>query len=501
MTAKKTAKQNHQRDAVYARQSLDKKDSLSIETQIDKSLAYADEQPKVYRDKGYSGKNTDRPGLQRLKTDIEANKIKRVIVYRLDRISRNIADFYQLYQLMEIHKVEFVSISENFDTSTPMGRAMMGILIVFAQMERESIQERVKDNYYYRIEEDGRWPGGPAPKGFDNARTPDNKPTLKPNDDMEMVKLAFQLYADEINISLGKVGRMLYEKGYRSNRKSGQFDNVTIARILQNPVYAVADNLLYKYYKMRKAHISNDESAWDGSTSAHIVGKKAGNGNTRKYTSLEEQTVYRTNFKGIVSSAVFVSVQERLGDNEKFGRANAPGKMKELAGLLKCANCSYAIRANNFPNLNCYGRSTLHCCDASIKITFLLLRENVAVEIQKQLDMIARMVLENSIKAKKKSDEIAKINKEIENLVNLAALGTEDIKQVSKAIQERKQKIDEIDLAQEKNLLLTEPTGISDCPPLLFHRLNDEAKKAVTHLLIEKILLHENGDMDIYWKI
>ncbi len=399
----RTTKQDIRKDAVYARQSLDKKDSLSIETQIEKGLALSDENAEVYKDKGYSGKNTERPDLQRLKTEIETDKIKRVIVYRLDRISRNIADFYQLYQLMEIHKVEFISISENFDTSTPMGRAMMGILIVFAQMERESIQERVKDNYYFRIEEDGRWPGGPAPKGFCNARTSDNKPTLAENDDIEMVKLAFTMYAEEANTSLAKIGRELYEKGYRSNRENGHFDSVTIARILQNPVYAVADNLLYKYYKMRKAHICSDESTWDGSTSAHIVGKKAGNANTRKYTTLEEQTVYRTNFQGVVPSTTFITVQERLGKNEKFGRANAPSKMKELAGLVKCANCGYAIKINHFPNLNCYGRSTLHCCNASIKITFPILREKVAVEVQKQLDVIACKLLESNVKAKKEA--------------------------------------------------------------------------------------------------
>lgn len=499
--AQKTRTQGIRKDAVYARQSLDKKDSLSIETQIEKGLTVSDENAEVYKDKGYSGKNTDRPDLQRLRADIEADKIKRVIVYRLDRISRNIADFYQLFQLMDDHKVKFISISEKFNTSNLMGRAMMGILAIFAQMERESIQERVKDNYYFRIEEDGRWPGGPAPKGFDNARTPDNKPTLARNDDIEMVKLAFTMYAEEVNTSLAKIARELYEKGYRSNRQNGHFDSVTIARLLQNPVYAVADNLLYKYYKMRKAHICNDESAWDGSTSAHIVGKQAGNANTRKYTSLEEQTVYRTNFQGVVPSATFITVQERLGKNEKIGRANAPSKMKELAGLVKCADCGYAVKIYSYPHLNCYGRTTLHCCNASIKITFPILREKVAVEIQKQLDVIAQKLLESKIVAEKRNDEITKINQEIERLVNLAAIGTMDIEQISKAIEERKQKIDEIELAQERNLSFTEQARISDCLPLVFHRLNDDEKKSVVNLLIEKILLHENGDIDIIWKI
>lgn len=499
--SKTKTNQNNKIDAIYARQSLDKKESLSIEAQIDLCLARADEGAEVYSDKGYSGKNTFRPELQRLKMDIELNKVKRVIVYRLDRISRNIADFYQLYQLMEIHKCEFVSISEQFDTSTPMGRAMMGILIVFAQMERESIQERVKDNYYYRIEEDGRWPGGPAPRGFNNAKTKNKKPTLVPNSDIEMVKLAFKWYANDPNTSLGQVARKLYEKGYRSKRENGHFDNVTVARILQNPVYAIADSLLYKYYKMRKARIASSIDMWDGSTSAHIVGKKVGNANTRAYTTLEEQTVYRTNFAGVIPSETFIAVQERLEKNEKLGRANAPSKMHELAGLVKCAKCGYAIRTNNYPRLNCYGRSTLHCCDVTIPIKFEELRKKVSIEVQKQLDIVAVKLLDDQIKAKQKTDEIDKINAEIERLVNLAAMGTMEIEQVRKAIDERKHKIDEIELTMERNLTFTDHARISNSLPLVFTRLNNDQKKSVVNLLISKILLDEDGNIEIIWKI
>lgn len=199
--------------------------------------------------------------------------------------------------MMELHGVEFSSMSEDFDTSTLMGRAMMGILIVFAQMERESVQERVKDNYYYRIREDGRWPGGPAPEGFDNARTRDNKPTLRLNADIEMVKIAFDSYANDANTSLSRIARELSAKGYKSSRESGVFDSVTIRRILKNPVYAVADGLLYQYFKTQKVCILNEASSWDGSTSAHIVGKRQGNACTGKYTKPEEQIVYKTNFK------------------------------------------------------------------------------------------------------------------------------------------------------------------------------------------------------------
>ena len=98
-------------EAIYARQSVDKKDSVSIETQIEKCEYITKGNVEIYKDKGYSGKNTDRPDLERLLKDIKANKISRVIVYRLDRISRNITDFYNLYSTMQEHGTEFLSVN------------------------------------------------------------------------------------------------------------------------------------------------------------------------------------------------------------------------------------------------------------------------------------------------------------------------------------------------------------------------------------------------------
>lgn len=499
--AKTTIQKDSRKDAVYARQSLDKKDSLSIETQIDKGKEYSGEEVEIYQDRGYSGKNIERPDLKRLKADIEANRIKRVIVYRLDRISRNITDFYQMYQLMETHKVEFVSLREQFETSSPMGRAMMGILIVFAQMERESIQERVKDNYYYRIAGDGRWPGGPAPRGFDIARTEDNKPTLKQNADIEMVKMAFEKYAYDANTSLAKIGKELSAEGYKSNRANGAFDNCTIARMLQNPIYAIADNLLYKYFKTRSAHILNDEASWDGSTSAHIVGKKTGNSNTRKYTSLEEQTVYKTNFSGVVSSATYIAVQERLAKNEQIRRANAPSKMKELAGLVKCAKCGYAIKIYDASNLRCYARSALHRCDASIKIKFPELQQKVAADIQGQLDDIAVKILENSINRQNADNRIAELEEKIDQLLGFVEEKQMSHDLVAKRIKKLEDEINKIALSQQRNLSFADAARISESLPFIYNRLNDDEKKSVAQILIERVLLSEDGTTDVKWKI
>ena len=130
-------------DAIYARQSIDKKDSISIESQIEFcQYELKGGQYRLYTDKGYSGKNTDRPKFQELMQDIEKGIISKVIVYKLDRISRSILDFANMMESFQLHGVEFVSSTEKFDTSTPMGRAMLNICIVFAQLERETIQKR-----------------------------------------------------------------------------------------------------------------------------------------------------------------------------------------------------------------------------------------------------------------------------------------------------------------------------------------------------------------------
>ena len=108
-------------DAIYGRQSIEKKDSVSVETQIEKCMQFCDNSNyKIYKDVGYSGKNINRPQFSKLLEDIKSGIVKKVIAYRLDRISRSIADFSQLLILFEKYNVKFISATENFDTDTPM---------------------------------------------------------------------------------------------------------------------------------------------------------------------------------------------------------------------------------------------------------------------------------------------------------------------------------------------------------------------------------------------
>ena len=158
-------------DAIYARQSVDRIDSISTESQIEfckKEVIGQDF--KVYTDKGYSGKNIDRPAFKELLRDIEMGKINRVIVYRLDRISRSVLDFANLIEVFQRNRVDFVSTMEKFDTRTPIGKAMLMIVMIFAQLERETIQQRVIDAYSSRSKR-GFYMGGRVPFGFELKET------------------------------------------------------------------------------------------------------------------------------------------------------------------------------------------------------------------------------------------------------------------------------------------------------------------------------------------
>ncbi|MDO4607785.1 MAG: recombinase family protein [Clostridia bacterium] len=505
--------------AIYTRQSVDKKESLSIEGQIEQcSILTKGETPIIYKDKGYSGKNTDRPDLKRLINDIELDKIGKVIVYKLDRISRNITDFYKLYEIMDKHKCEFISASESFDTSSAMGTAMMGILAVFAQMERNNIQKRVKDNYYYRTATTGSWAGGPAPFGFKNGRNEDKKPTLIPiPEEIEAVELMFALYYGVEQCTLGQVARNLNERGFKPHKRD-VFDSVTVSKILQNPIYVKADKVLYKYFKKRKIKFLNSEEDWNGTRTAHIIGKKVGNANIRSYTTMEEQSVYLTNFSGFIPSIQYVAVQERLAENQQFTRNNTAGVLEELGGKLKCKKCGLAIKSysqstNGRPYLDCYNNRTHHLCDQKYNnINFWELQEKVGEEIQKQLDNLHGLWQERVKIAYKANEEIKIKQAKLDELVS--SFGDDEIgkKAIKNTVIRLQTEIDELEYRQQvalsssgtleiflkHNLTLKE----SISKGIKYIDLNTEEKRQIIDFMIDKIYLtNDINTFEIAWKI
>jgi site-specific DNA recombinase len=165
------------RCAIYTRVSTDQgldQEFNSLDAQYDASSAYIKSQAHAgwtlikarYDDGGYSGGSTDRPDLQRLLDDIRARKIDVIVVYKVDRLTRSLADFAKLVELFDAHGVSFVSVTQQFNTTTSMGRLTLNVLLSFAQFEREVTSERIRDKIA-ASKRKGLWVGGPLPLGYD----------------------------------------------------------------------------------------------------------------------------------------------------------------------------------------------------------------------------------------------------------------------------------------------------------------------------------------------
>jgi site-specific DNA recombinase len=150
-----------------------------------------------YDDGGFSGGNTDRPALQRLLEDVRAGKIDIIVVYKVDRLTRSLADFAKLVELFDQNAVSFVSVTQQFNTTTSMGRLTLNVLLSFAQFEREVTSERIRDKIA-ASKRKGLWVGGMAALGYD---TKDRKITV--NDaEAECVRNIFQSYLKLSSLNL-----------------------------------------------------------------------------------------------------------------------------------------------------------------------------------------------------------------------------------------------------------------------------------------------------------
>lgn len=491
-------------EAIYVRQSKDKKDSLSIEGQIElcKHECSHPDTSLIYVDRGFSGKNTKRPGFQSMLSDVKEGKISKVIVYRLDRLSRSILDFGQLWNELELHQVEFVSVNEKFDTTTPMGRAMIYIIMVFAQLERETIGERVTDNYYTRIRH-GNWPGGPAPYGMTNIKIENEGgsmvPSLAYNADVQVVEEIFYRYATE-DISLGSLAKDLTKRGIPCKKRAG-WDNVALARILHSPVYVQADEHIYRYYSNRGVkRFSNRIEDFTGEFSAHIVGKRTGN--ERKYTDLGEHVVSLTNFPGKIPSDIWLACQHKLDKNRQVGNAGK-GRHTWLSGLLKCGNCGYSLSVRLWKDrkyLCCSGRGNLHICD---KKSFEQKPEEIEYEVQKELEKILEECNQEHVEITdgaaevKYQQRICEIDEEIKRLVKRMAEASEvSMKYINKELEQ---------LDQEKEKLLNDlekPGGDKrkNYQGIIFGQLDFEEKKMVAQAFVEKVRVYDDM-IEIIWKM
>jgi len=331
---------NNRIDAVYSRQSVDKKDSISIESQIEFcKYELKGGSCKEYTDKGYSGKNTDRPQFQQLIKDIKQGLIQRVIVYKLDRISRSIIDFSNMMELFQQYKVDFVSTTEKFDTSSPMGRAMLNICIVFAQLERETIQKRVTDAFYSRCQK-GFSMGGRTPYGFRREPTiidgVNTKMMVAEPEAAGHVRLIYEMYADP-QTSLGDIVRYFAQAGIT------KFNRITVGNILRNPIYVQADLTMYEFFKNQGAVIVNDAADFTGLNSCYNYRGRDKERQSGRFDFIDHILVVAPH-EGLVSSGTWLTCRKKLmGNRDVSGGIQKKAKNTWLSGKIKCGVCGSAL--------------------------------------------------------------------------------------------------------------------------------------------------------------
>lgn len=476
---------------------MDKKDSLSIQGQIDLCRKEAQGEVTVYQDKGFSGKNTNRPDFQRMMADVEKGLVQRVIVYRLDRFSRSLADFSQLWEVLGRHGVEFISVNEKFDTSTPVGRAMLNIIMIFAQLERETTAERVRDNYYQRAKL-GSWPGGPAPYGFSLGRLPDAtgklSPGLIPNDHMETVEEIFRRYAQD-GESLGSIAKELNAKGIAAPKRA-TWDNVTLSRILHSPLYVMADEDVYLYYQGKGLQFGNGLDDFDGCHAGMIVGKR--DKNVGKYRDLAGQHFSLATHAGVIPSELWLRCQYKLDANRQLG-GNGRGKHTWLSGLLKCGKCGYSVKVMKDGDkyyLVCSGRSNLGVCDQSIRVELPTLEREVQRELERLLEECPD-VDTRDMEDQEEARQLAAIEQKMDRL--MAALAESDdvtMPYVNRTIRRLEKERQELLQAQEKER--TKPH--LPARRIDFAALDFEQKKLVANQFIQAVRLTGN-QAEVVWRI
>ncbi len=336
--------------AIYSRKSkyTGKGDSIENQVQMCKDYSSAKYQGvkleySVYEDEGFSGSNLNRPKFKELMDNIKKYDV--LICYRLDRISRNVADFSSTLEILQTNNCDFVSIKEQFDTSTPMGRAMIYIASVFAQLERETIAERIKDNML-ELAKSGKWSGGRVPLGYKSESTTyiddegkERKVVKLVHDpeELKLVKLIYETYLKEG--SLHKTEVWFTKQGIKSSTGI-LLEKTTLKLILQNPVYVKSSPEVLAYLKDDGWNVYGEADGVHALLSYNKTESISLNGKSSKRVQNKENWIAAmSSVVGIIDADTWINVQEQFSKNK--GTFPRLGKTHNalLTGKIRCKNC------------------------------------------------------------------------------------------------------------------------------------------------------------------
>lgn len=331
--------------ATYGRKSVysDKSDSVDNQQRmcreyVDLKFSGSVESFECYQDEGFTGANTNRPGLQRLLSDIADGLVDALVVYQLDRISRDVKDFANIYASLEEKGVMFISIKENIDTATPIGRAMMYVTMVFAQMERETIAARVTDNMI-GLAKKGLWTGGNPPYGYRREHIQVNGKkhcTIVPVP--EAAEYVLGIYKEFLDGGYSLQGMETEFKRQGRRTVNGAFFSTTqLHKILTMPYCVPATPEVWDFYSGLGCQMADERESWDGKCGVMIYGRSTEKNKKHQVQPHDAWVVTEGIHEPFVPVDVWLAVQARFRQNtfEKKQKYDIP----LLKGTLRCAKC------------------------------------------------------------------------------------------------------------------------------------------------------------------
>lgn len=420
--------------AIYPRKSVYRDNSESVAVQVKLCKEYAS---LIYREKninyliydkdeGFSGKNTDRPSYSALMNDAKNGLLDVVIVYKLDRISRNVQDFSSTFSMLQEHDVAFVSVKESFDTSTPIGRTVMYILAAFAQLERENTVERVSDSMR-DLASTGKWTGGRLPTGMKSIKQEtggkEHSFLLVDNDKIDLVKNLYALLLSGLSITA--VERHCRNHGIKS--QSGKFLNTAqIYGIITNPVYCQNSPEVFHFLSDLGCSMP-DCQLFDGAHGLIGYGKtKTGKTSQFKQTK-ENWTIAIGRHDWVIPGEKWIAAQKRLGVNKQV--RNAKYEMGLLKGILTCSCGGAMINRIYYKNEKCFAyyacsnrdrKGVGYCCAKCVKINDidnLFMSQMQQIRLHKDFIRIhSQNIISPNCDPKKVKRELIDVAKKISNL-------------------------------------------------------------------------------------
>lgn len=462
--------------ALYARKSIEKENSISCETQLEycRAMLKPDERGEkvlTFVDNGFSGGNVNREGFQKMMRKVEQGKITKVVVYRLDRISRSLSDFVSILNTFKTFGVEFSSSQEAFDTSSPYGELIVKILAVFSEFERNSIIQRVTQAYEHRSEM-GFYMGGRKPYGFDleptvinNIKTKRLKPVA---DEIEQVKYIYDTYAVE-QVSLGRLLKNLIENDMKP-LSGGGWTTAKLSTIIKNPIYVKADSRVYEYFQLHNAQIISPPEAFDGIHGIQMYGITKHEADNTDWSDIK---VVVMTHEGIVESDTWLKCQQKLSANKQIRNA-VSNKTSWIGGKVVCDLCGRTMTTIKGKTgsgeirryFTCTGKSYRKDCRGPKHTIYAeSLEDMVYSEIGKKLD-------------------------------TLKSVRTSERKNLHPEINELRNKLKSVELSQNKIAdMLISPEANSDLIEIMSQRASKlKAEKTAILLKIEEL---ENSEIDV----